>query len=33
MQLLYLWIVSIPAFPFHSEQDGSRDSGTEEKAI
>lgn len=33
MQLLYLWMASISAFPFHTEQDGGRDSGTEEKAI
>lgn len=33
MQLLYLWMATISAFPFHTEQDGSRDSGTEEKAI
>lgn len=33
MQLLYLWMASIPAFPFQTEQDGGRDRGSEEKAI
>lgn len=33
MLLLYLWMASISAFPFHTEQDGGRERGTEETAI